>query len=112
MVDTEEALVRPPLPFAAGELAEIRPCQIGTVLQTARLAARLSIEAVVGQTRIRGSYIEAIETGKLDSFAAPIYAIGFARNYASAVGLDPVWAANEMRLYVDAASPSWRRSGR
>lgn len=112
MAGTDEDFARPSLPFAPGELAEIKSCRVGTVLQTARLAARLSIDAVVGRTRIRSSYIEAIETGQLDRFAAPIYAIGFARSYASAVGLDPAWAANEMRQYVDAASPSWRRSGR
>lgn len=99
------------LPFAAGELRRITRCPAGEMLRAARLASQLSVEAVVKLTRIRHCYIEALETGQLGEFVAPIYAIGFARNYARAVGLDPERIEREMRAYIAQAQTSWRRSG-
>lgn len=111
MLESGIDLDGPALPFAQEELARVRPCPIGTALRAARIGSRLSIEAVAQRTRIRAFYIEAIETGKLDGFAAPVYAIGFARNYARALGLDPAWAEQGMRDYIAAGSTTWRRSG-
>ncbi len=111
MAVIQEAESRPSLPFAAEEMEEIRPCQIGMALRAARLASRRSIDEMAEQTCIRACYIEAMESGQLGSFAAPLYAIGFARNYARALGLDPAWAEQAMRDYAAATATSWRRSG-
>lgn len=111
IAEGDEGLEVGVLPFAVGDLRRVRPCAAGQLLQTARLAARLSIEAVGAMTRIRPCYLEALEAGQLDGFAAPIYAIGFARNYARAVGLDPERIEQEMRAYIAGTSTAWRRSG-
>lgn len=111
LTEGEEGLEAGVLPFAVGELRRVKPCPAGELLRTARLAAQLSIEAVGAMTRIRPCYLEALEAGQLDGFTAPIYAIGFARNYARAVGLDPERMEQEMRAYIAGTSTAWRRSG-
>jgi cytoskeleton protein RodZ len=42
-------------------------------------------------------HLQHIELGEWDALPAPTYAIGFTRNYASAVGLDGPAIANELR---------------
>ncbi|MBX9730724.1 MAG: helix-turn-helix domain-containing protein [Sphingomonas sp.] len=98
-------------PAAPQQAEPLKPYLIGAAFQAARVASSLSIETFVERTRIRALYIEALETGALERFAAPIYAIGFTRSYARALGLDPVWAESEMRHHVAAGTRAWRRPG-
>lgn len=97
--------------FYPTEIPEVRHCSIGMSLHAARRAKNLSINAVVNLTRIRAPYIEALEAGHLESFTASIYAVGFARSYARALGLDPEWAERKIREYIADYPILWRKSG-
>jgi cytoskeletal protein RodZ len=66
--------------------AELPP--VGERLRKAREDKKLSLEDLAAQTRIPQRHLASIETGEWDSLPAPTYTIGFAKSYASAVGLD------------------------
>ena len=70
------------------ELVEVEPPPVGERLRVAREEKGLSLEDVAAQTRIPQRHLASIETGDWDNLPAPTYTIGFAKNYASAVGLD------------------------
>jgi cytoskeletal protein RodZ len=70
---------------------------IGERLRRAREARAMSLDEVASQTRIPMRHLQHIELGEWDALPAPTYAIGFTRNYASAVGLDGPAIANELR---------------
>jgi cytoskeletal protein RodZ len=75
--------------------AELPP--VGERLRAAREGKRLSLEDVAAQTRIPLRHLAAIETADWDSLPAPTYTIGFAKSYASAVGLDRAEVGNQLR---------------
>jgi transcriptional regulator with XRE-family HTH domain len=70
---------------------------IGERLRRAREARGMSLDDVAGQTRIPMRHLQHIENEDWDALPAPTYAIGFARNYANAVGLDGPAIASELR---------------
>jgi cytoskeleton protein RodZ len=70
---------------------------IGDRLRRAREARGMSLDDVAGQTRIPMRHLQHIETEEWDALPAPTYAIGFARNYANAVGLDGAALSSELR---------------
>ena len=70
------------------ELVEPELSPVGERLRAARTEKGLSLEDVAAQTRIPQRHLVSIETGDWDSLPAPTYTIGFAKSYASAVGLD------------------------
>jgi cytoskeletal protein RodZ len=70
---------------------------VGERLRTAREAKGLSLEEVAAQTRIPQRHLASIETADWDSLPAPTYTIGFAKSYASAVGLDRSEIGNQLR---------------
>lgn len=76
---------------------EERFVAIGERLRRAREARAMSLDDVANQTRIPMRHLQHIELGEWDALPAPTYAIGFTRNYASAVGLDGPAIANELR---------------
>lgn len=82
---TDEQLVEPDIPTA------------GERLRAAREGRGLSLEDVAAQTRIPQRHLASIETGEWDSLPAPTYTIGFAKNYAGAVGLDRAEIGNQLR---------------
>ena len=63
------------------------PMTAGERLRAAREAKGLSIEEIASTTRIPTRHLESIETGDWTKLPAPTYSIGFARNYATAIGL-------------------------
>ncbi len=75
--------------------AEVAP--VGERLRAAREETGLSLEDVAAQTRIPQRHLASIETGDWDSLPAPTYTIGFAKSYASMVGLDRVEIGNHLR---------------
>lgn len=79
------------------EEGEERFVAIGERLRRAREARAMTLDDVAGQTRIPMRHLQHIEQGEWDALPAPTYAIGFTRNYASAVGLDGPAIANELR---------------
>jgi cytoskeletal protein RodZ len=61
---------------------------VGERLRAAREEKGLSLEDVAAQTRIPQRHLASIEVGDWDNLPAPTYTVGFAKSYASAVGLD------------------------
>ena len=61
---------------------------VGQRLREAREGKGMSIEDIAAQTRIPTRHLASLETGDWDKLPAATYSIGFAKNYASAVGLD------------------------
>jgi cytoskeleton protein RodZ len=70
---------------------------IGERLRRAREARAMSLDDVANQTRIPMRHLQHIEQEEWDALPAPTYAIGFTRNFATAVGLDGPAMANELR---------------
>lgn len=60
----------------------------GQRLREAREAQQLTIEDIAAKTRIPTRHLASLEIGDWDKLPAPTYSIGFAKNYAVAVGLD------------------------
>ena len=61
---------------------------VGDRLKAAREAKKLSLEDIADQTRIPLRHLQNLEAGDWSALPAPTYTIGFAKSYASAVGLD------------------------
>src|SRR6187551_3436730 len=79
------------------ELAEPEISPVGEQLRSAREAKGISLEDLAAQTRIPLRHLASIETGDWDNLPAPTYTIGFAKSYASAVGLDRSEVGNQLR---------------
>lgn len=79
------------------ELVEPELSPVGERLRAAREEKKLSLEDLAAQTRIPQRHLANIETGEWDSLPAPTYTIGFAKSYASAVGLDRTEIGNQLR---------------
>lgn len=70
---------------------------VGERLRAAREEKGLSLEDVAAQTRVPQRHLASIETGDWASLPAATYTIGFAKSYASAVGLDRSEIGNDLR---------------
>jgi cytoskeleton protein RodZ len=79
------------------ELVETDVPSVGERLRAAREEKGLSLEDVAAQTRIPRRHLESIESADWNSLPAPTYTIGFARSYASSVGLDRTDIADQLR---------------
>ncbi len=62
---------------------------IGERLRNAREARGLTLAAAETLTRIRATYLKALEDEQFDRLPASVYRRGFLRTYAVALGLDP-----------------------
>lgn len=62
---------------------------IGNVLQTARNEKQISLEQAGRETNIARRYLEGLETGMYEVFPGEPYVVGFLRNYAEYLGLNP-----------------------
>jgi cytoskeletal protein RodZ len=70
---------------------------VGERLRAAREEKGLSLEDIAAQTRIPQRHLEAIEASEWDKLPAPTYTTGFAKSYASAVGLDRTEIGEQLR---------------
>jgi len=75
---------------------------VGRALRSAREQLGLSLAEVSRETRMAVRHLEAIEQARFDGFSAPVYALGFARNYARAVGLPLPWISDCLRGEISA----------
>jgi cytoskeleton protein RodZ len=80
----------------------VPPQSAGARLRHAREAAGLSIADIAARTRITQRQVEHIEQGDYAAFASRTYIIGFARNIARTVGLDPEDVAHQVRSEIGA----------
>jgi cytoskeletal protein RodZ len=69
----------------------------GDRLRQAREAKKLSLEDIASVTRIPLRHLESLEAGDWERLPAPTYTIGFAKNYAGAVGLDRSEIGEQLR---------------
>jgi cytoskeletal protein RodZ len=70
---------------------------VGERLRAAREEKGLSLDDVAAQTRIPRRHLESIENADWDALPAPTYTTGFAKSYASAVGLDRTEIGDQLR---------------
>jgi hypothetical protein len=61
---------------------------VGDRLRAGREARRLELSHIAAETRIPLRHLTAIEAGQFEALPSRAYAIGFARSYARALGLD------------------------
>ncbi|MBN9559373.1 MAG: DUF4115 domain-containing protein [Alphaproteobacteria bacterium] len=71
-----------------GEDGALGPARVGADLRAARERLGWDLPAVATWLRIRQSYLEALEAGRVADLPAAAYALGFLRTYAAALGLD------------------------
>ena len=69
----------------------------GQQLKAAREAKGLSLEDIASETRIPLRHLESLEASDWDRLPAPTYTLGFAKSYASAVGLDRAEIGDQLR---------------
>ena len=79
------------------ELVEASEPTVGQRLRAAREKKKLSLEDIAAQTRIPQRHLEGIENGDWDALPAPTYTTGFAKSYASIVGLDRTEIGDQLR---------------
>ncbi|HSQ98838.1 MAG TPA: helix-turn-helix domain-containing protein [Sphingomicrobium sp.] len=79
------------------ELVESDVPTVGERLRAAREQRNLSLEDIAAQTRIPQRHLESIETADWEKLPAPTYTVGFAKSYASAVGLDRTEIGDQLR---------------
>jgi cytoskeleton protein RodZ len=104
----------PPLEnMMEGETAEdptLFPATVGEKLRGAREAQGLELSEVAARTRIPQRHLEAIEKSNYEGLPSITYAIGFAKSYARAVGVDEVDIARDLRIELgrnpERAAPS------
>lgn len=89
----------------AGDNATFQPQGPGSRLRAAREAAGLGIGDIAGRTRIPQRHLESIESGAYAALPSTTYAVGFARAYARAVGLDDAEIANAVRRELATTAP-------
>lgn len=76
---------------------------IGQSLQQAREAKGLTLGDVQRITKIRTSYLEALETGAFSTLPGNVYIRAFIRTYAAGIGVDPQpFLARYENLYQEA----------
>src|SRR3982751_3516657 len=89
----DEALVETELPSA------------GERLRAAREEKGMNLEDIAAQTRIPQRHLESLETSIWDKLPAPTYTIGFARSYATAIGLDRTEISDQLRTEMGGTRP-------
>ncbi|KQM19508.1 helix-turn-helix domain-containing protein [Novosphingobium sp. Leaf2] len=73
----------------------------GSQLRAAREAAGKTCADIATETKIAERHLHALEEDRLGDLAARTYAVGFARTYARAVGLDERVIAAKVREQLD-----------
>jgi len=81
----------------AEDLMETAGAGAGDRLRTAREMRRMELSHIAAETRIPVRHLEAIEASDFSALPSRTYAIGFARSYARAVGLDDKSIADAVR---------------
>jgi cytoskeletal protein RodZ len=87
------------------ELVETDVPSVGERLRAAREEKGMSLEDIAAQTRIPQRHLESIEKAEWERLPAPTYTIGFARSYASSVGLDRAEIADQLRTEIGGSRP-------
>jgi cytoskeletal protein RodZ len=78
---------------------------VGERLRAAREEKGFSLEDLAAETRIPRRHLESLEASDWAKLPAPTYTIGFAKNYAAAVGLDRSEIAEDLRAEMGGHRP-------
>jgi len=70
---------------------------LGEALRAIRQEKGLTLPEVAERTRVRRSYLEAIEAMQLDALPSRPFTIGYIRAYATALGVDPDLATERFK---------------
>lgn len=112
-MDREPEARVPAEPAAFASPAQARQTStLGARLRAERLRQGLSFEAIEAQTHVRSRFLQAIEEGRWESLPGPVYARGFLKLYALAVGLDPASVLKEYEAEVAGSSSASRPASR
>lgn len=79
------------------EIEEPAVASVGERLRVAREEKGITLEDIAAQTRIPRRHLESLENSDWEHLPAPTYTIGFARSYATAVGLDRTEVSDQLR---------------
>ena len=86
------------------------PFPAGAQLRAAREARGLSLGQIAAETRISERHLAHLEAGEFDALPGRTYAVGFARNFAKAVGLDQGEIAALVRAELGDSGDAGRQS--
>lgn len=86
-----------PIDAPVEEYLEPQPSTVGNELRLAREEKGLTLEDIAAQTRIPRRHLESLENSDWPRLPAPTYTTGFAKSYATAVGLDRTQIAERLR---------------
>lgn len=78
---------------------------IGQILKTARERRQMSVSDVAAVTKMKITFVEAIEADNLSVFVAPVYARGFIKLYAESVCVDHLYLLKQINLSEARAQP-------
>jgi cytoskeleton protein RodZ len=81
------------------------PTTIGEALRSAREAQGKSLDDAAEATRIRPSYLEALEREEFGELGGSVYAKGFLRSYAGYLGVDPAPLLEAYRAQETPSAP-------
>jgi cytoskeleton protein RodZ len=79
---------------------------LGDTLMTAREERGISMDQAVHETNISRNYLEALENESFEEFPAEAYLVGFLRNYADFLGLDPDKIVGQYKNYKLSEEPT------
>jgi cytoskeleton protein RodZ len=85
---------------------------IGEALRSAREAQGRSLDEAAVATRIRSSYLEALEQERFGELGGSVYAKGFLRSYAGYLGLDPAPLLEAYRAQETPGAPLFEHAPR
>lgn len=85
------------------EPAGLFPHSVGERLHAARVVAGLDLGDIATKTRVPMRHLEAIERSDYASLPSVTYALGFARSFAKAVGLDEAATTRDLRIELGRA---------
>jgi hypothetical protein len=106
MARKKEQQIIDPIDEPMDDLADAPPVTVGSELRSAREAKGLTLEDIAAQTRIPRRHLESLEISDWQRLPAPTYTMGFAKSYASAVGLDRALVAERLRDEMGGVRPA------
>lgn len=80
--------------------------KIGEILRTERESKGLSLADIEKETKIRAKYIQALEEENYDEIPGAAYCMGFLRNYARFLEIDPDPLVYQFRSQVEKTNQS------
>ena len=88
------------------EIEQASVATVGERLRAAREEQGMSLEQLAATTRIPTRHLESLENSNWAALPAPTYSMGFAKNYAGAVGLDRAEIADQLREEMGGTRPT------